>query len=282
MAMPQGRVAAVGEAGCGGLKSCGEDDRVSVASTTGGLSKSKHRRNRRHKADGHRAAVQFVLRRVYTAACSSCATPSMSRRLYTDAMTQTDAAYVMEPDMLALQEHIRYLEEQRNNDKLRIVGLHGRLREMRRRNGLDSSASSSDISVSGAGTDKESGSGWNGTDDIDDSEAQVTGQEGLPSPSLHDVAEVGDVALIQGLQSAEGAKLNGHYGKVRDWNSSSGRFAVLVQGRSVAIQAVNLQVGMKKDELTDADEAPLLSMTPTPQEVRELPWIEQMRALGRL
>ena len=50
----------------------------------------------------------------------------------------------------------------------------------------------------------------------------------------------------------------------------------------MAIQGLNLQVSMKKDELTAANEELLLSVTPTPPEVCVMPWIERIRALGRL
>jgi len=94
--------------------------------------------------------------------------------------------------------------------------------------------------------------------------------------------EVGDVALIQGLSSEQGVKMNGRHGKVVGWNASSSRFAVLVKGKTMAIRACNLQAALKKEEMTEQDETLFLSMTPTSPEVQVLPWMERMRALGRI
>ena len=99
---------------------------------------------------------------------------------------------------------------------------------------------------------------------------------------LPDKVEVGDVAVIQSLTTVRGLKLNGYYGKVTSWDDATQRFAVKVEGKTVAIKPENLGMGMKDEEMSSSDEKLLLSLKPTGPEVQAMPWVDRMRHLGML
>ena len=74
--------------------------------------------------------------------------------------------------------------------------------------------------------------------------------------------------------------MNERYGKVVNHNAVHARFGVrLEDGSTVAFRKENLEMGMKKEELSDEDEHMLLSLRSSPEKIRNLPFQERMAIL---
>ena len=178
------------------------------------------------------------------------------------------------------------LQNQLTKDRLRLVIAKGKLASMRRKMGTRSDCSSISDASSAEDADGFQSSKEEEPEENDDYEEEWPESEARPSTadaeseSLDDNLEVGDVACICGLTSERGRALNELYGKLENYNAETDRFGVRLKcGLLVAIKSDNLEIGVKKEKLSDEDEQSLMGLVPTPETVRMLPYMERMKAL---
>ena len=204
-----------------------------------------------------------------------------------EAPTVTDTA----------KRKVQKLRKKLNESRLQVVALKWEVASFRRMLGEQSdedwwgcnSASSSSISSADGSREDDSrleeetaasidGEGCEmdreGSQDASVAERQEVQDD---ERSLDDNIEVGDIAMVTGLTSEKGEGLNGYYGTVVAYNAQTKRFGIRIKGETVALKVENLEMGMKKEEMSDEDETLLLGLRPAAKEVRELPFLERIK-----
>ena len=167
------------------------------------------------------------------------------------------------------------MQERLARAKLKLVAMKGDLAAARRNSGFSSSSHIDSCVESGSSHSAELEG-----EDGKDSANSAHEQGGKEDSSLDDNVEVGDVAMITGLESEKGKLLNGRYGKVVNFDATTSRFGVRIRdGTSVAVRKHNLEMGMKQEELSDEDEQLLLSLEPTTEELKSMPFERRIASI---
>lgn len=173
---------------------------------------------------------------------------------------------------------VEHLRKALNSEKLKSLVLRGKIADLRRRMGLPSESSGSEAC-------EDNGSSPECSHSVEDPFENELSRDNVvydteEASTFIETLEIGDIAMISGLNSEKGKDLNGRYGRLTTYDHDKDRYGVRLQDGSVlSIKRDNLKVGMKRQAVTQEDEELVLGLRPTPESVRKLPYKERMQAI---
>eukprot|EP00929_Paragymnodinium_shiwhaense_P113166 TRINITY_DN81422_c0_g1_i1.p1 TRINITY_DN81422_c0_g1~~TRINITY_DN81422_c0_g1_i1.p1 ORF type:complete len:319 (-),score=57.39 TRINITY_DN81422_c0_g1_i1:22-978(-) len=178
-------------------------------------------------------------------------------------------------ELMRLQKKCAELRRKLNEARLKTLVERGKLNSMMRIIGAGSDLDSDEAAESSSSDGYVSG---DAPTDEKDEQYSNGGDSGCSSSSLPADIGMGDMVLISGLQSARGSQLNGYYGKVISVDGV--RVGVHVRGQNLSLKPENMELAMKEEEMSSEDERLFESLAPLPDHIKELPYVERMRALS--